>query len=391
MFAQFAIVAFIVGSVLGTPIVGEGAMFTIGMVILAADAAILGLSIWKSASNLDRPGRPDPELNDDYSTIANSIISLAVTLALVLIAAIGQKLGKVLVARFPRVAAALESARARIRGRLGIKPKTPGSPGVDVPNAPPVAPEALDYPGRAGLAPPEQAAFDRFIADRRAAGTLSPEFDTRLKAATPDQLRAMARRYMQAQRGVADDQAQQGRAEATNASDPLDPAFAHDGARDGVKWKFNENRPSDVEIDQARDIVQATGEPVTLFGDGYPKIDGVIGDPPRPLSLKGAPRTAEGPAINRRVAVDAYTKAQGYGDVEVHITSEYTVAEVEQAFDAPGARGTFLDGTVVRRVVVWCTDGVYVPTATPFRPIVTAPVRPDTGQDCQPAGVGAPR
>jgi hypothetical protein len=215
-----------------------------------------------------------------------------------------------------------------------------------------------------------------------------------LKTASADQLRAMTRRYMDpaTRAQVEADQAQQGRAQATNASDPLEPTFAN--TRDeggGVTSKFNETPSSPAEITQAKAIAARTGEKVTLFGDGYPKIDGTIGEPPRPLSLKEAPRTAEGPAINRRVAEDAYTKAQGYSDVEVHITSEYTVAEVEEAFNAPGAQGTFLDGSIVRRVVIWCTDGVHTPTATPFRPVVAPPTRPDTGQDSRPAPVGAPR
>jgi hypothetical protein len=257
-----------------------------------------------------------------------------------------------------------------------------------------VAPEAIEYNGRAGLTPGEQAAFDRFIADRRANAQLTPEFDARLKAATPDQLRGMARGYMRNQPAVEAQQGQQGRAQATNASDPLDPTFSNTRPEGGgVTSRFNETPPSPTEIGQGQGIAARTGEPVTLFGDQYPGIDGVIGaDPARPLSLKGAPQTAEGPGIARRVAVDAHTKASahGYSDVEVHITSQYTVAEVEAAFNAPGVQGVFADGSIVTRVVVWCTDGAYVPPV-PFRPVVTPPVRPDTGPERQPATVGAPR
>ncbi|ADJ49060.1 hypothetical protein AMES_7235 [Amycolatopsis mediterranei S699] len=400
LFAQVSIAAFIAGSILGTPIVGEGAMLAVGLSLLAADVVLQAASIAKAWSNLGRPGRTSDELGDDYGVMADSVISLGITLALVLIAAIGQKLGKVLLARFPKAAGALAAIRERIklraRAAAGLKNPPPTTrPVVDTPAAPAVARPAVEFPGRAGLLPGEQAAFDRFIAGQRASGNLSPQFETKLKAMTPDQLRRVAAREMGQQIKVEAAQEAQSRANATNQSNPLDPQMAHPPQDVGgnVRIRYNELPPSNSEIAQAQGIARSTGEPIELFGDGFGGIDGTIGRPPRPLQLKGPPQAGQaGAAVAYESAVVAHEKAVrfGFSDVETHITApNVTRAEVAAEFARQGKPASYVGGGAVRRVVVYCKNGeIYLPPSTA---VVPPPVHVDSGKDeaRTPAGAGA--
>jgi hypothetical protein len=409
LFAQVSIAAFIAGSILGTPIVGEGLMLAIGLGLLAADVAVLGATIWKATSNLDRPGRSVDQLDEDYGNIADSILSLGITLALVLIAAVGQKLGKVLVARYPRVGNALAAIRERIKARvrrsLGL-PRTPPTrePVVDVPNAPARAPEATGYKGRAGLTPDEQLAFDRFIHKRRTEGPpISPEFEARLQAATPDQLRRMTGKALDPAEmaKVKAEQEAQARAQATTSSDPLDPVMTHSRDEGGnVRTRWNDTEPptglgrsSPDEIAQAQAIAGYTGEPIELFGNTYRGIDGTIGRPPRPLQLKGVPqRGPAGAAEVYRSAVVARDKAirAGFNDVEVRITApNVTRAELAAEFARPTNPGVYYDGQGVRRIVIHCAGGEVYRPPTPIQ--VPPPVHIDEGpgRDDDGDGTGA--
>ncbi len=390
LFAQVSIAAFIAGSILGTPIVGEGAMLAVGLTLLAADVVLQVASIAKAWSNLSRPGRTVDQLGDDYGVMADSVISLGITLALVLIAAIGQKLGKVLLARFPKAASALAAIRERIKLRartaVGLPNPPPTTrPVVDTPKAPAVASPEVGFPGRAGLTAGEQAAFDRFIAGRRAAGKLTPEFEAKLKAMTPDQLRRVAAAEMGKQADVEAAQQARDRANATNQSDPLNPAMAN-GPQDvggNVSIRYNERPPSNAEITQAQGVARSTGEPVELFGDDFGGIDGTIGKPPRPLQLKGPPQAgAVGAAKVYESAVVAHEKAVRFGfrDVETHITApNVTRAEVAARFARQGNPAGYIGGGAVRRVVVYCKNGeIYLPPSTP---VVPPPVHVDTGDD----------
>ncbi|MFG1608058.1 hypothetical protein [Actinoplanes sp. NPDC049265] len=399
LFAQLSIAAFIAGSILGTPIVGEGAMLAVGLSLLAADVVVQVASIAKAWSNLGRPGRTTEQLGDDYGVMADSVISLGITLALVLIAAVGQKLAKVFVARFPRAAGALAAVRERIKLRARAAAGLPNPPPttrpvVDTPSAPPVAREAVEFQGRARLSASDQAAFDRFIAGQRAAGKLTPEFEARLKAMSPDELRRVAAREIGKQPDVADAQAAQDRANATNRSNPLDPVMAHSQDAGGnVRIRYNEVPPSATEISQAQGIARATGEPVELFGDGFGGIDGTIGRPPRPLQLKGPPQAGRaGTAAVYESAVVAREKAVRFGfrDVETHITApNVTRAEVAAEFARQGNPGAYIGGGAVRRVIVYCKNGeIYVPPSTA---VVPPPIHVDSGNEQQrtPAGTGA--
>lgn len=396
LFAQVSIAAFIAGSIFGTPIVGEAAMLAVGLGLLAADVVLQVASIAKAWSNLSRPGRTVEQLGEDYGVVADSVISLGITLALVIIAAVGQKLAKVFVGRFPRAASALAAIRERIklraRATVGLKNPPPTTrPVVDVPNAPAVAPEAVGFPGRAGLTAGEQAAFDRFVAGQRASGNLTPQFEARLRAMTPEQLRRVAAREMGGQGAAQDAQGARDRANATNQSNPLDPTMAHQQDVGGnVRIRFNEVPPSATEITQAKGIAQATGEPVELFGDGFGGIDGTIGRPPRPLQLKGPPQAGQaGATAVYDSAVVAHEKAVRFGfrDVETQITApNVTRAEVAAEFARQGNPASYIGGGAVRRVIVYCKNGeIYVPPSTP---VVPPPAHVDTGSE-EPVPAGA--
>src|SRR3954471_5207453 len=62
--AQVSIVAFIIGSIIGTPIVGVATLETIGIVVIAADASIHLLALGQSMDNLDRPRSPKQHESD---------------------------------------------------------------------------------------------------------------------------------------------------------------------------------------------------------------------------------------------------------------------------------------------------------------------------------------
>jgi len=262
-----------------------------------------------------------------------------------------------------------------------------------------VAPPATEFPGRAGLTPGEQAAFDRFIASQRANNKLTPEFEAKLKSSTPDQLRKIAAKEMKAQVEVEEEQAAAERAKATNASDPYDPVMAHHEVKDGVPIRYNEVAPTDTEIGQAKRLAAQTGERVELYGDGYRGIDGKIGE--RPLQIKGVPDgppPLQGPAGVRRSAEIARSKAirDGFSNVEVHIEAQgMTRQQVAAAFADPKANGVYLDGTGASKVVVHCSDGAYTPPpqARPATP-VPGPVHVDDDKkadDRQKADAGKPQ
>src|SRR6185436_12695256 len=88
---------------------------------------------------------------------------------------------------------------------------------------------------------------------------------------------------------------------------------------------YADKPPDQTEIDHAKRVQTAHGEPVTLFGDDvrhetYPAIDGTIGDPPRPLQLKTFGTNPE-PYAARAAAMWALEQAQQYGvrGLEVHM------------------------------------------------------------------------
>lgn len=176
-------------------------------------------------------------------------------------------------------------------------------------------------------------------------------------------------------------QAARDRAQATNTSpDKLDPTMANtrdDGG--GVRSRWNENPPSADEVAHAQQIARETGEPIELFGDAYQAIDGTIGRPPRPLQLKNPPQAgAAGATEVYRLGAEARQNAirTGFSDVEVRINAP-NVSRTEVAAEF-ARRGNYVDDRGVRRIVVNCRDGVFVPSG-PIQ--VTPPIHVDGGGD----------
>ena len=166
---------------------------------------------------------------------------------------------------------------------------------------------------------------------------------------------------------------------------------------DGVLLRYNNRRPAEHEIQQAIRLHQRTGEPIEVFGDtaagvDYPGIDGTIGSPRRPLSLKHAAPEAN-PNFARFQAEEALIKADrnGYGHVEVQIEmSGSTVAEIQAAWNAPSLRPgqtaprPVMDAAnTIAKIVIQASDGIWViepPLTGPGLPGIVIPL-PDFEDD----------
>lgn len=159
------------------------------------------------------------------------------------------------------------------------------------------------------------------------------------------------------------------------ASDPLRPATAFVEQRGRVTLRFNrafaemEARALEIaeaEIAQCQRIAEATGEPVSWFGDSpmgtdYPGIDGSIGAPPRPLSLKRA-ASVPGPhdVPNQANGALGAARATGYSHVEVHLFAEGTMAAIQAQWTASPLRPVLFDDVAtIARYVIHCGDGMW--------------------------------
>ena len=366
--AQVSIAAFIIGSILGTPIVGVAALTTIGFGVIAIDVALQAATIAKAVSNFDDADEDEKRLEADYGRVADSSIAIVIMLVLVALGAVAKATAAALLRRFPALGRIAESLKSKVKGGLGIKPKRPPKMTSKLKTLEPVPPPAV-HPERAKMAPDVQLAFDKWMSERPAG------FDpTKALAGKND---AALRRMFKTQ---LDWLAEQRAREAFNAQwegEMLDPKTKNTGnpSKD-VETRWNDTPPA--EVGEAVRLNAKTGEKITLFGDDFPGIDGTIGKPPRPLQLKAVPATEDISNIPR-VAGDALKKARTHGFSRVEVSIEApgrTVAEVKAAFKAnPTA---FTDSTGVSRVRVWCRDGVFEPTS--FTP-VPPPVHPDLGPD----------
>jgi hypothetical protein len=377
--AQVSIAAFIIGSIIGTPIVGVAALEAIGVAVIAVDLSIQLLSLGQSLDNLDRRRSPQQH-ESDYGLIADSSISIAILLTLVALGAITSVAVKSLLRRFPGLAAAAESARARVRARLGRGAEVPASPKPNELRGAEArierVPAASDYPVRARLTPEQQLAFDRWIAERFEKGfadgrplrDVQAEIDAALAGKDPAAVARMLRRQLA---WVKEQEDLVRRANALRAGKPLDPKTAHGPVDRGgnVSTRWDNAESSLKEIGEARRLARETGEHVELFGDNYQGIDGTIGKPPRPLQLKGDVKPG---ADAVGMAQEALKNAKGhYTRVEVSIeVPAVTRAQARQAF-AKVDPSTITDGVTVSRVRVWCKDGVYEPTS--YRPVPIPP------------------
>ena len=207
-----------------------------------------------------------------------------------------------------------------------------------------MAPPATDIPGRAGLTDVEQRALDRYVQRVRMQQRMTPQLESQLRAASPDELRRRLRQAMAEQPQVDADRQRAAQIQDTNAPDPRQARFDHE--RDeggGVTSRWNsKNRPSDRELAQAKDIAAATGDRVVIYGDSFGGVDGTIGAPPRLLQMKSAPDAA----ALVRVLNEAKQNAQRFGDrdLEVHIAApDLTLAEATEALrKAPVPFGSWL-------------------------------------------------
>jgi hypothetical protein len=360
--AQVSIIAFIAGSVFGTPIVGAAALEAIGLATILADGALQIATIAKSASNFDDVDADEKRLETDYGRVADSSVALAVMLALVALGAIACKTASALVRRFPALGRAAEALKHKLRRGLGLKAKRPPKMESKLKPLDAVPPEAIDLPIRNSLQPHERIAFDRWVAERRAKGV---DVAKALQGKNVEQVRKMISKDLA---WAADQEARR----AHNLKwegEMLDPKMANGPVQQGgadVWARWNDVPPA--EIGEGVRLNARTGERIDLFGDTFPGIDGTIGRPPRPLQLKHVPQSE---AISNipRVAEDALTKAREHGFSRLEVSIEApgrTVAEVRDAFARHPSK--FTDSVSVSRVRIWCKDGVYEPTS--FKPVI---------------------
>ena len=389
--AQVSIAAFIIGSVLGTPVVGAAALEAIGLATIAADAALQLSTIIKSVINLNSAKEDEKRLETDYGRIADSSIALAVMIALVLLGAIASKTASALVRRFPALGRAAEALKQRLQRGLGLKAKSPARMTSKLRPLDPIPPEASGFPIRSKLTPREQLAFDKWVEE---SGPIGRDVNKALAGKDAAAVGRMIRRQLE----WVDEQAAREAFNRQWEGQMLDPKMTNGPRREGgadVWSRWNDVQPSGKEIGEATRLNQRTGERVDLFGDTFPGIDGTIGRPPRPLQLKGVP-ASEGIENIPRVAGEALENARGHGFSRVEVSVEApgrTVAQVREAFvknPTPWTKdpGRLTRGTGVTRVRIWCDDGVFEPTS--FRPVIPPP-HPDLDPDKDkvPAGAGS--
>ncbi|MBN2486375.1 MAG: DUF4157 domain-containing protein [Bacteroidales bacterium] len=274
------------------------------------------------------------------------------------------------------------------RARLSSRGSTPAGPeGAEIPNpqaTPPVdisRPLAFENPGplesalRQSLSQDIRVGFDMWMAEIRSNGG-NPE--TVLNRIPANRRNGIVQRRVQDFAQQYTDRVQSEIIRIRSMDNPLNPMMRHTEqaipGNNGVLVMYNHRPPAQHEIAQAIRLFRRTGEPIRLFGDtasgrSYPGIDGTIGYPPRPLSLKHGNMQA-GPNFARFQAEEALIKARsnGYSHVEVHIEMEgCTTSAIRAAWEAPplrpgqtAPRPVFDSGGTVAKIVVQGTDSTWV-------------------------------
>jgi hypothetical protein len=279
--------------------------------------------------------------------------------------------------------------RALPAGPEGALRVPPGDPPTYHP--PSTAPGPLETAAREALPVEQRVGFDDWMAEVRRNGGDPETVLGRMTEAQRTRVAAAqaARRLTQINEAT---RAEWARMRARDNA--LRPQLPRQEVRGGVTMRWTNRQPV-TELPFAQEIAAQTGERVELFGDtatgrDYPGIDGVIGDPPRPLQLKTADPNANA-NFARWQAEEAFIKAQreGYSHVEVRIRMPgSTRAQVRAAWDGPPpdpsmvSGRTVFDGTrTVARYVVHCSDGVLVldPPAGPALPALHLPLQTDAG------------
>jgi hypothetical protein len=212
-------------------------------------------------------------------------------------------------------------------------------------------PPASDIPGRAGLTELEQRALDRYVARMRRTRRMTPQLEALLRAASADDLRRRLRQAIADQPQVDQERARGRHVQQTNVPDPRQARFDHERDEGGgvtSRWNGDDDeRPSEREIEEAKAIAKATGEPVVLYGNSFAGVDGTIGNPPRLFQLKTA---QDGPTLIR-VITEAKQNAQRHGDrgLELHVlATELSLAQAtEELRRTPVPFGSWLGGVTV--------------------------------------------
>lgn len=287
----------------------------------------------------------------------------------------------------------------------GARPPGPGGrttdplPSETVPPRPqPSAnPGPVEQAARSSLPEESRAGFDRWMEETRRNGG-DPE--RVLARQRPEHIRAQAQRWTERYQGEVEAGQRAEDIRTRMRSDPLDPDVPYTERRGNVTIRSEHAPPppTDAEIAQAQRLQRAAREQVTLFGDtpagrSYPGIDGTIGTPPRPLSLKEVSGGPENAGYVRVRAAQAYAAAveHGYTHVEVHIEIRgSTLEQVRAGWRAPvlaEGRGPVLDGSgTVSRIVITASGGETVtltpPLGGPGLPAMLTPDRmqPATGE-----------
>lgn len=237
----------------------------------------------------------------------------------------------------------------------------------------------LEKSMRDGLPENLKLGFDKWMEDIRARGKGDPE--KVLKSKSPRNVETVSEQFARKHAGEVARAEEAAYLRERAADNPLRPILKNVKQVSEKVWIHYEKTPPEAaDIAHAEAIAKATGEPIHLFGDtasniSYPGIDGTIGNPPRPLSLKSH-STAANAGSARFAAQEALIKArtQGYTQVEVSVSMPgKTVAEVKAAWDVkadvPGAHdlGPYYDGKIVAKLVIRCSDGVWSPPKGPAR------------------------
>lgn len=265
--------------------------------------------------------------------------------------------------------------------KVRLPGKTPSGPnayaGVRLPRetVPPV-PRPIVNPGpleasvRSGLPENVRIGFDRWMGEIRA-DSGNPE--TVLKSMTAERAQKVAEHFTkkQATETARGEEAERLRARA--GDNPLRPTLKNVRREGNITIHYESVPPDPAEIAAAQRIAARTGEEVHVFGDSasnvtYPGIDGTIGVPARPLSIKA--HSAEANTGSARFAAqEALTKANnhGYTQVEVEISIPgKSVEEVKAGWNIGPTRpgdhplGPYYQGTTVSKITIQCADGVWV-------------------------------
>jgi hypothetical protein len=272
----------------------------------------------------------------------------------------------------------------------GIVPTGPNAnvKDVNVPDAPmPATPKPSAKPGpleasmRNGLPDNLKLGFDKWMAEMRERGG-DPE--KVLATKSPRAVESIAEQFTRKHAAEVARAEESAYLKERAADNPLRPILKNVKQVGDKVWIHYETLPpGPEEIAHAQAIAARTGEPVHVFGDtaskiSYPGIDGTIGNPPRPLSLKSHSLGANAGSA-RFAAQEALIKAKthGYSQVEVEISMPgKTVAEVKAAWDVkpdiPGAHdlGPYYEGKTIAKITIQCSDGVWTP---PKGKALTAP------------------